>query len=586
MLVKKLFYFIDSNDKRSLALIFLLSILIGFIELLGVASIVPFIGLMNDPDYITGNKYFMIVNNYLAIEKSSLVFISGIFMITTFIAINLLNAYHLWVTTRYGALLGHKITMMTSKSYLNQSYKYFVNADIASLSKNILEESGSLAESIFIPFMQIISKVIMIILISTLLIIVNPSVFIYSLLIFLLIFAVLFKSLKNKIKRYGDLRLTANDNRFKNVNDCLSSIKDVKFYNAEKYYINNFSKSHKDFLDYTVKCIVLSTMPRYVIEIIAFGGFFSAILYVKYIGIEISIHLPIISLFILASYRLLPAINQIYAISANMRFHMPALDLIYQAVSLKKEDNLNYNVKEMDSLITFDNVSFSYNDVDQILKNINLKINVSTTNAIIGETGAGKTTLLDLLLGFYKPTNGTININNSLVDHESNKLKIGYVSQNVSFVDDTVAKNIAFGLTEREINISDMNKLMEIMMLNDVIDNLPHKLYEKIGEDGVKLSGGQLQRIGIARALYLKPEILVLDEATNALDINTERLVFESIKKNYNNITIIWITHRASSLNLCDNVYYLNKNDIKLLDNFKNDSTDDDYINEILRKEK
>ena len=179
-------------------------------------------------------------------------------MITTFIAINLLNAYHLWVTTRYGALLGHKITMMTSKSYLNQSYKYFVNADIASLSKNILEESGSLAESIFIPFMQIISKVIMIILISTLLIIVNPSVFIYSLLIFLLIFAVLFKSLKNKIKRYGDLRLTANDNRFKNVNDCLSSIKDVKFYNAEKYYINNFSKSHKDFLELYCKmyCVI------------------------------------------------------------------------------------------------------------------------------------------------------------------------------------------------------------------------------------------------------------------------------------------------------------------------------------------
>ena len=586
MLVKKLLYFIDSNDKRSLALIFLLSILIGFIELVGVASIVPFIGLMNDPDYITGNKYFMIINNYLAIEKSSLVFISGIFMITAFITINLLNAYHLWVTTRYGALLSHKITMMTSKSYLNQSYKYFVNADIASLSKNILEESGSLSESIFIPFMQIISKAIMIILISTLLIIVNPDVFIYSLLIFILIFGVLFKSLKNKIKMYGDLRLTANGNRFKSVNDCLSSIKDVKFYNAEKYYINNFSKSQKDFLDYTVKCTVLSTMPRYIIEIIAFGGFFSAILYMKYIGVEISLHLPVISLFILAAYRLLPAINQIYTISAHVRFHIPALDLIYQTISLKKEYNLNYNVKKMDSLITFDNVSFSYNDIDPILKNINLKINASTTNAIIGETGAGKTTLLDLLLGFYKPTNGTININDSILNHGNNKLKIGYVSQKVSFVDDTVAKNIGFGLTEEEINISEMNKLIETVMLNEVIDNLPYKLYEKIGEDGVKLSGGQLQRIGIARALYLKPEILVLDEATNALDINTERLVFDSIKKNYSNITIIWITHRASSLNLCDNIYHLNKNDIKLLDNFKNDSTDDDYINEILRKEK
>ena len=224
--------------------------------------------------------------------------------------------------------------------------------------------------------------------------------------------------------------------------------------------------------------------------------------------------------------------------------------------------------------------------VVKALDGINLEIHEGERVILLGPSGSGKTTLLDLLLGFYKPTSGTININNSLVDHESNKLKIGYVSQKVSFVDDTVAKNIAFGLTEREINISEMNKLMETVMLNDVIDNLPHKLYEKIGEDGVKLSGGQLQRIGIARALYLKPEILVLDEATNALDINTERLVFDSIKKNYNNITIIWITHRASSLNLCDNIYYLNKNDIKLLDNFKNDSTDDDYINEILRKEK
>ena len=184
---------------------------------------------------------------------------------------------------------------------------------------------------------------------------------------------------------------------------------------------------------------------------------------------------------------------------------------------------------------------------DPVLLNVNLEIKSSTINAIIGETGSGKTTLLDLLLGFYKPTSGKIKINESLVNHSNNKIKIGYVSQKVSFVDDSVAKNIAFGLSKDEINIEKISRLIDIVILKEVINMLPNKLNEKIGEDGAKLSGGQLQRIGIARALYLEPEILVLDEATNALDINTERLLFNSIKKHFKNITIIWITHRAVS---------------------------------------
>ena len=125
------------------------------------------------------------------------------------------------------------------------------------------------------------------------------------------------------------MRLQANDERFKNVNDCFNSIKDVKYYGAEKYYLNNFSKSQNDFLNLTVKCIILSTMPKYIIEIIGFGGFFSVILYMKYLGIDISLYLPVIGLFVFATYRLLPSINQIYALSSTLRFHIPALDIIY-----------------------------------------------------------------------------------------------------------------------------------------------------------------------------------------------------------------------------------------------------------------
>ena len=576
MLVKQILYFLDSKDKKSLIILLFLAIFIGFIELLGVASIVPFIGLLNEPDYMIDNKYFVLVNSYLLIDKDSLVYVAGIFMVSMFILMNLLNAYNLWKTTRYGAILNHKITLATSKNYFSQSYKFFVNADIPSISKNILEEAGSLSESIFIPLMQIISRSIVLIFISLLLISINIEVFIAALVIFIVIYAVLFRAIKNKVKKYGVERLEANSSRFKNINDCLSSIKDVKFYNAEQYYLESFSRSQRDFLSLTVKSIIMSTMPRYIIEIISFGGFFSVILYLEYIGADLASHLPIISLFILAAYRLLPSLNQIYMLSSQLRFHLPALNIIYQSFIKYDNNNFSPNIKKMDSLIEFKNVSFSYNDNKLVLKDISFKINKSTTSAIVGETGAGKTTLLDLLLGFYKPTSGNITINENLINSKTNRLKIGYVSQKISFVDDSILKNIGFGLSENIINLDSAERIINTVMLRDLVNTLPNKIYEKIGEDGVKLSGGQLQRIGIARALYLNPKILVLDEATNALDVDTEKLLFDSIRREYKDITIIWITHRSSSLNLCDSIYRLSNYGINLVDNFENNS-----INEL-----
>ena len=575
MLVKKILYFLDSRDKKSLIILLLLAIFIGFIELLGVASIVPFIGLLNEPDYLANNKYFILINAYFSIDSESLVYIAGIFMVSMFILMNFLNAYSLWKTTYYGSILNHKITLATSKNYFSQPYEFFVNTDIPSISKNILEEAGSLAESIFIPLMQIISRLIVLTFISILLITTNAEVFIYSLIIFGAIYLVLFRTIKNKVRKYGTERLHANSIRFKNVNDSLGSIKDVKFYSAEKYYLESFSKSQKKFLNLTVKAIILSTLPKYIIEIISFGGFFSVILYLKYTGADLATHLPIISLFILAAYRLLPSLNQIYVLSSQLRFHIPALDLIYQSLTKHGNNDFSPDIKDMNSLIKFNGVSFSYNKNKPVLKDINFEINASTVNAIVGETGAGKTTLLDLLLGFYKPTSGDINVNKNLVNNNTNRLKIGYVPQKISFVDDSILKNIAFGLTEDTINLDHAEKILNTVMLKNLVNKLPNKIHEKIGEDGVKLSGGQLQRIGVARALYFNPKILVLDESTNALDVDTEKLLFDSIRKEYSDITIIWITHRSSSLSLCDNIYRLSSDGFNLHDDYKNGSVNE-----------
>ena len=565
-LLSKTFLFFDYSDKKNLISLFALYLFVGVIEIFGIASIVPFIGLLTDPEYFSNNRYFTSFKNYFLLQDDQLVIVSGLTFISIFILSNLLNALVLWKTIKFTTNHSHKTSIFILEKYLKQPYIYFVNADISSLTKNILEESVSLAESIFLPMLQILSRLILLIMISVLLISANIEAFIYSLLTILLIYLLIFIVIKNILKKYGNERLVANDKRFKTINDCLSSIKDVKFYNAENKYLSNYSDSSNTFLWLTAKRTLLSTMPRYLIEIFAFGGFFSIILYLTYIGNDITSSLPTIALFILAAYRILPSMQQIFAYSTSIKFHMPALDLILSIIGLS--DKKPYSIESSgaeEGLIVFDNVSFSYDGNKTVLKNISFTFKSSGLIAIIGSTGVGKTTLIDLLLGLYKPTKGLIKIHKSSWNNNSIK-EISYVPQNISFIDDNIINNIAFGVEDNLIDYSKIMSALASVKLDNHVSSLPDGIMSNIGENGVKFSGGQLQRLGIARALYFNPSILVLDEATNALDIKTEEEIILDLKINNPDLIIILVTHRVSALKLCDNVFHLSKDKMELLD--------------------
>jgi ATP-binding cassette, subfamily B, bacterial PglK len=565
-LLKKSFLFFDSTDKKSLTILLFLYVLVGLIEIFGIASIVPFVGLLTDPEYFNNNEYVMVFKNYFSLQSNELLMVSGFILIGIFVLSNILNALVLWKTLEFGTNHSYKTSLIILEKYLKQPYKFFVNADISSLKKNILDESIRLAESIFLPMLHILSRVILLTFISILLISVNTQAFIYSLLIIGIMYLLIFVVIKNMLKKYGDIRLSANDKRFKTVNDCLNSIKDIKFYNAEKKYLTSYSQSSNIFLWLTAKKTLISTLPRYFIEIIAFGGFFSIILYLTYGSNDISTSLPTIALFILAAYRILPSMQQIFAYSSSIKFHIPALDLISKVIKLS--DNASTGIEPIDSreeVIIFDNVSFSYDSNKTILNNVSFKLNNPGITAIIGSTGAGKTTLIDLLLGLYKPTTGLIKIRKLLSAHSLDK-EISYVPQNISFVDDSIINNIAFGIDESLIDNGRVTDSLKAVKLDHHISTLPDGLLSEIGENGVKFSGGQLQRLGIARALYFNPQILVLDEATNALDIKTEEEILLSLKNNNPNLIIILITHRTSALKLSDNILHLSKGSLKMMD--------------------
>ena len=576
----KIVFFLDRDDIKRTYYLIALFIFIGLIEVMGVLSIMPFVGMITDPSYFGNNDLSMAVKNHLQIDDKFLTLIFGVSFVILFILCSFLNALTIWMNTRFSAVLGKKISSRLFDHYLGQSYKFFVKSDTATLSKNVIQLSVSLAESIFIPALQILTRAIVLLFVSFLLITVSPIAFIGSVLLVGSIYLLIFRKIKFRLKKYGIERLESNDLLFKSTADCLNSIKDVKFYNIESYFSKNFSSSQEKFLDLTAKNIILSTLPRYIIEIFAFGSIFTLILVLQYQKDDFSNYLPTIALFVLAAYRLLPSIQQIFAFTSSIRFNLPALDLIYTDMNSADKQNFILKTSNQNADINFKNVNFSYDDSDFKLDSINLEFKPKSYTAIIGKSGVGKTTIVDLLLGLYAPSSGSITISNRLID-SNGKPKIGYVSQNIAFINDSIKNNILFGLSESEYDESKIMKVIDNAIINDVVEDSTDGIMTLIGEKGSKFSGGQLQRIGVARSLYRNPKVLIFDEATNALDIETEKKLFKSLRRNYPDMTVICITHRIATMQLCEKILCVSQNSIEEIygSNNKNEN-----INEIVKK--
>ena len=576
----KIVFFLDRDDIKRTYYLIALFIFIGLIEVMGVLSIMPFVGMITDPSYFGNNDLSMAVKNHLQIDDKFLTLIFGVSFVILFILCSFLNALTIWMNTRFSAVLGKKISSRLFDHYLGQSYKFFVKSDTATLSKNVIQLSVSLAESIFIPALQILTRAIVLLFVSFLLITVSPIAFIGSVLLVGSIYLLIFRKIKFRLKKYGIERLESNDLLFKSTADCLNSIKDVKFYNIESYFSKNFSSSQEKFLDLTAKNIILSTLPRYIIEIFAFGSIFTLILVLQYQEDDFSNYLPTIALFVLAAYRLLPSIQQIFAFTSSIRFNLPALDLIYTDMNSADKQNFILKTANQNADINFKNVNFSYDDSDFKLDSINLEFKPKSYTAIIGKSGVGKTTIVDLLLGLYAPSSGSITISNRLID-SNGKPKIGYVSQNIAFINDSIKNNILFGLSESEYDESKIMKVIDNAIINDVVEDSTDGIMTLIGEKGSKFSGGQLQRIGVARSLYRNPKVLIFDEATNALDIETEKKLFKSLRRNYPDMTVICITHRIATMQLCEKILCVSQNSIEEIygSNNKNEN-----INEIVKK--
>ena len=573
--VKKLLFLLSSNERKQAALLLIMTIIMALLEMVGVASILPFIAVLSNPDIINTNlilntTYKTSVSFGLVEGYRQFSFFLGILMFLLLVFSLSFAALTSYLQIRFVLMREHTIGKRLFHGYLNQPYSYFLNRHSAELGKSILAEVSQIIVLGFFPLMNMVARGMVAFALVTLLVLVDPKLALIVSLSLGIVYGTIFYFLRSYLKKIGEKRLNSNLLRFRIIGDAFGASKEIKMAGLEETYVKRFSVPAKSYGLSQASSQVISLLPRFFLETIAFGGILLILLYIiKQTG-SFANSLPIISLYVFAGYRLIPAFQVIYSSSTNLTFVAPTLDKIYDDLKNFKsiEKDKEEKVIKIKKLISLNNVQYNYPNTSRTtLKNINLSIPVNTTVGLVGATGCGKTTTVDIILGLLEAQKGTLEVDGKVITKQNARSwqrSLGYVPQQIYLSDDTITANIAFGVEPKDINQEAVEKASKVANLHDFIsEELPKKYQTEIGEKGVRLSGGQRQRIGIARALYHSPKVLILDEATSALDNQTEKAVMDAVNNLSKSITIIINAHRLSTLKKCDKIFLLEKGEIK-----------------------
>ncbi len=543
-------------------------------EVVGIASILPFMSVVLDPLIIENNKYLQNVYSYLNYENTEhFLFHLGILVLLLLALSNAISAGMYWAITYFSKMQGHRLSMRLLRHYLNSPYEFFLNRNTSDLGKNILAEIDRVVKGVVLQALQAISKSIVAIVVLTLLIYVNPIVAVSTLLIIGGAYLVFSLVTNNYLNIIGTKQSKATFDRFRTVEESMLGIKEIKLHSLERNFLDRFRQPSIDNARFSAQGLVIAILPRYLLETLSFGGIIVLVLFLiqnDQNGNEI---IPVLSLYALAGYRLLPAIQNVYSARSMIKYNYPAfkiivddLDDISTASLSKKNDTEESKEIDFNENFIIKGLKFKYKESNQeTLKLLDLEIKKNEAVGFVGLTGSGKTTLIDVILGLLKGEQGKITVDGVEIGPENRQSwqsKIGYVPQYIFLIDGSIKDNIAFGIPDYEVDNERILEASSIANLDTFVESLPNKFETNVGENGIKLSGGQRQRIGIARALYSDPEVLVLDEATSSLDGMTEKSVMKALEKLTNDKTILMVAHRLSTIEDCDRILVLDEGKI------------------------
>lgn len=552
--------------------IFIGILIMGVFEVVGVSSIVPFIAVVSSPDLIHENIYLNSLYVFFDFntEINFIVFL-GICVISILLISNSYLAFMASTIAYFSSMLCFRLQVRLLENYLMQPYSFFLLRNTSDLEKNIIQEIPRVANGFTMQLLLVMSKTIIALFLFSLLLFINPMVAITVTTVLGSAYWVIFRLVRQRLHKIGEATTIDNFIFYRTADEAMSGIKDIKLHSSLGEFVKRFAVPAKKIHRYHAQKVVISFLPRYLFEVIAFGGIVGIIISListSTLGKTETI-MPVISLYVMAGYRLMPALQQIYSGLTEIKFNRPAFEALVRDLSSSTDEKVEQTTHSripFKDKFEISELNFSYENSDtKTLKKLNVTVYPNTTVGIVGSTGSGKTTLIDIMLGLLVPESGFMSLDGVEINKHNISAwqnNIGYVPQSIYLTDDTIEANIAFAKSRDEINIDKAIKAAKMANLHEFITTLPEQYKTFVGERGVRLSGGQQQRIGIARALYHDPRVLMLDEATSSLDGITENTIMDAINNLSHEKTIIMIAHRLSTVKECDIIHFMSNGKI------------------------
>ena len=561
----ELFSLLTPSQRKRFYVLQVLIVIMTFIEILSIASIVPFMALVGDPSVLERDNLLATIYLKYNFETYEFIFYLGVIVLISLTVASIVSIYITWRIAMFPPRIGTEIAHRLFSYYLDQDFLFHTKGSSSKLTKKISNESKRVSDQILTPLIYANARIVLVFFIILIMFLYDPLVLISALTIFISAYFILFKFVRTKLQSYGSNISEMLSKRFRLMSDSFGGIKDILLLGRSSNFKKLFLKTSDELAYSEGNIAVIERTPRYFMELLAFGSMIALVLYlVKNSQGNLGLLLPILSVYALAGMKLLPSLLLIYSSAATVKGNLAAYEAIREDLKNANKSNLpNHNDHTFSKYneINLKEVTFTYPDkINPALDQISLTIKANSLVGFVGTSGSGKSTLIDVIIGLIKPQKGEVTINGTSLNKQNLRAwqnKIGFVPQSIFLTEGTIAENVAFGIPYDLINYEQVERALKIANLKELVSKLEKGVHSTVGERGVQLSGGQRQRIGIARMLYYEAEVFVFDEATSALDGITEKTIMDAIYNFTGKKTLIIIAHRLKTVQKCDEIFMM-----------------------------
>lgn len=572
-MLQKISYMFDKKQKRQMAGLAVLILIGGVLETLGVSMMLPVVQVIMDPDAFMANKYVSRIVEFLHIESGKqLIIVMLAALIALFVIKNAYLLFQTYVQNTFVTRNRNRMISRVMREFLNRPYEEYLGADIPTVFR-LTDSDIPNAFQLILEMIQMLTEIVVSVFICCALVVVSPAMSIFIVVIFLGMTLIITKVLKPRLNEIGRKNQAIQSRIAKWRIQSIYGLKDVKVLHREEFFVRNYYESGAVGANVARNYAVLNNLPRLLIETVFIAAMLLFIMIYMLRGGDITVLIPQISAFAVAAIRVMPGTSRINTYLSQIAYSQPCLDYLYENLTAEMKADVNGSVTgltaeeqdraarkplELKDKIVLDHISFTYPNTEKpIFTDAHMEVKKGQSVGIMGPSGAGKSTIVDILLGLLHAQEGTITCDgiNIFDDYPSWLGKIGYIPQAIYLVDESIRDNIAFGIDAEKIDDKRIWEVLEEAQLKEFVEELPEGLETTIGDRGVRISGGQRQRLGIARALYHNPEILVFDEATSALDGETEKAVMDAVNSFHGRKTMVIIAHRLNTIAKCDVIY-------------------------------